>query len=143
MTIARSFWPSSARIVVLTALLASAARSEPPPPPPDTTALRQHIRRAWSDLTRSNEHLLQAAVDPKLELPPGEPWPVYVSRREDRAAVARTLEAALGEERWRQIDLRVLPGDRSRIDPHGLLYLPRPYVVPGGRFNEMYGWDSF
>ncbi len=25
----------------------------------------------------------------------------------------------------------------------GLLYLPEPYVVPGGRFNEMYGWDSF
>ncbi len=25
----------------------------------------------------------------------------------------------------------------------GLLYLPHPYVVPGGRFNEMYGWDSF
>ena len=25
----------------------------------------------------------------------------------------------------------------------GLLYLPYPYVVPGGRFNEMYGWDSF
>ncbi len=20
---------------------------------------------------------------------------------------------------------------------------PRPYVVPGGRFNEMYGWDSY
>ena len=25
----------------------------------------------------------------------------------------------------------------------GLLYLPEPYVVPGGRFNEMYGWDSY
>ena len=29
------------------------------------------------------------------------------------------------------------------IREHGLLYLPRPYVVPGGRFNEMYGWDSY
>ncbi len=28
--------------------------------------------------------------------------------------------------------------------PHpGLLYLPNRYVVPGGRFNEMYGWDSY
>ncbi len=27
--------------------------------------------------------------------------------------------------------------------PEGLLYLPHPYVVPGGRFNEMYGWDSY
>lgn len=25
----------------------------------------------------------------------------------------------------------------------GLLYLPNPYVVPGGCFNEMYGWDSY
>jgi neutral trehalase len=25
----------------------------------------------------------------------------------------------------------------------GLLYLPYRYVVPGGRFNEMYGWDSY
>ncbi len=23
------------------------------------------------------------------------------------------------------------------------MYLPRPYVVPGGRFDEMYGWDSY
>ena len=25
---------------------------------------------------------------------------------------------------------------------HGLLYLPFSYLVPGGRFNEMYGWDT-
>jgi alpha,alpha-trehalase len=29
------------------------------------------------------------------------------------------------------------------IEPPGLLYLPNKYVVPGGRFNEMYGWDSY
>ncbi len=33
-------------------------------------------------------------------------------------------------------------GRRSCGAP-GLLYLPNPYVVPGGRFNEMYGWDSY
>ena len=32
---------------------------------------------------------------------------------------------------------------RSGIQPPGLLFLPNPYVVPGGRFNEMYGWDSY
>ncbi len=31
----------------------------------------------------------------------------------------------------------------SAIATPGLLYLPHPYVVPGGRFNEMYGWDSY
>jgi alpha,alpha-trehalase len=37
------------------------------------------------------------------------------------------------------------PGDLRPEDlPHpGLLYLPNRYVVPGGRFNEMYGWDSY
>jgi len=29
------------------------------------------------------------------------------------------------------------------ISPQGLLFLPNRYVVPGGRFNEMYGWDSY
>ena len=31
----------------------------------------------------------------------------------------------------------------SDIPKEGLLYLPNPYVVPGGRFNEMYGWDTY
>ena len=31
----------------------------------------------------------------------------------------------------------------SQLKAHGLLYLPDRYVVPGGRFNEMYGWDSY
>lgn len=40
--------------------------------------------------------------------------------------------------------------DVTRRNAHGLLTLaydehlePLPFVVPGGRFNEMYGWDSF
>ena len=31
----------------------------------------------------------------------------------------------------------------TEIQPPGLLFLENPYVVPGGRFNEMYGWDSY
>jgi hypothetical protein len=31
----------------------------------------------------------------------------------------------------------------NAISPPGLLYLENSYVVPGGRFNEMYGWDSY
>jgi len=37
----------------------------------------------------------------------------------------------------------MLPEDTTKITEGDLLYLPRPYVVPGGRFNEMYGWDSY
>ena len=31
----------------------------------------------------------------------------------------------------------------NKISNAGLLYLPHAYVVPGGQFNEMYGWDSY
>lgn len=44
---------------------------------------------------------------------------------------------------FQKIVLQRLPADPSTIREPGLLYLPEPYVVPGGRFNEMYGWDSF
>jgi alpha,alpha-trehalase len=33
--------------------------------------------------------------------------------------------------------------DPDSIQTEGLLYLENPYVVPGGQFNEMYGWDSY
>src|SRR4029077_19290712 len=33
--------------------------------------------------------------------------------------------------------------DLNKIRAVGLLYLENPYVVPGGQFNEMYGWDSY
>ena len=37
------------------------------------------------------------------------------------------------------------PGQLASVkfSPQGLLYLPNAYVVPGGFFNEMYGWDSY
>jgi alpha,alpha-trehalase len=33
--------------------------------------------------------------------------------------------------------------DPTTLPTQGLLYVPHPYVVPGGMFNEMYGWDSY
>lgn len=38
----------------------------------------------------------------------------------------------------------VLTRTTDRVDPRGsLLPLPKPYVVPGGRFREVYYWDSY
>lgn len=38
----------------------------------------------------------------------------------------------------------VLTRQADRVDPYSsLLPLPRPYVVPGGRFREIYYWDSY
>jgi alpha,alpha-trehalase len=57
--------------------------------------------------------------------------------------VEQTLRAQMTEEAFAKIELRQLPDDPREIREQGLLYLPYPYVVPGGRFNEMYGWDSY
>ena len=43
----------------------------------------------------------------------------------------------------KHVDIRRHPEDPSTIGEAGLLYLPHQYVVPGGRFKEMYGWDSY
>ncbi len=42
----------------------------------------------------------------------------------------------------RKID-SIGPDNFDTKQPDGLLYLQHPYVVPGGQFNEMYGWDSY
>lgn len=108
--------------------------------------IESYIEQSWSFLERSVEHLVEAAADPKL----GERdrYPVFLAASEDLEAVRARLEEELGSDSD-SIELRVLPADiktspqlEGGIDAHGLLYLPHPYVVPGGRFNEMYGWDS-
>jgi alpha,alpha-trehalase len=42
-----------------------------------------------------------------------------------------------------RLPANVTEDQAGKIRPHGLLYLPNPYDVPGGQFNEMYGWDSY
>jgi alpha,alpha-trehalase len=106
------------------------------------SALTKYIKSSWATLTRSNKTLHLAAPDPKMHRPAGQPSPVYVARDEDIGRIRNELSAQLTPEQLRTIDLRTLP-DKVAGDQHGLLYLPKPYVVPGGRFNEMYGWDSY
>jgi len=139
-------------------LLAGAPTAQAQPAPDPTTTvdlpaqprldtLRAYIDRTWSTLTRSHDDLLDALPDEKIDHEPGTPWPLYVAPSEDTAAVRSRLNESLTSEEAAMVDLRILPTNprthMEAIDPHGLLYLPHPYVVPGGRFNEMYGWDSF
>jgi len=107
----------------------------------DVSSLLAYINDGWTELRRTHAQLLAAAVDSKM--PPRSTWPVYVSAREDLAAVKRRIASELPPAELEQLDVRHLPADPSRLTEHGLLYLPEPYVVPGGRFNEMYGWDSY
>ena len=106
----------------------------------DPAATRAYIDKAWTTLTRATDDCASLA-DPKvagapvLYLPADVPMPRALQAVRQRCKVdVRRLPrpiTALG-----QIDARTLP-------VQGLLYLPHPYVVPGGFFNEMYGWDSY
>jgi alpha,alpha-trehalase len=99
-----------------------------------------YISSAWDTLTRSMTNC-ETVVDPKLSeasvlyLPAGFAVPAAVEEIEKRCKI-------------RVAPLPVVITGPGQVDPNqihapGLLYLPNRYVVPGGRFNEMYGWDSY
>jgi len=111
--------------------------------PDQLQALQRYIKQSWHTLKRSNAQLAQAAPDPKFKPMADGRWSVYVSRREDIKQIEQSLRSQMPAQEFAKISLRQLPDDTSQIREHGLLYLPYPYVVPGGRFNEMYGWDSY
>lgn len=107
------------------------------------SAIETYISRSWHTLTRSNKDLAEAAADPKFPLAPEQRSLTYVSNREDVDRIESLLRAQMPARDFAAIALRQLPPDLNEIKQPGLLYLPHPYVVPGGRFNEMYGWDSY
>jgi alpha,alpha-trehalase len=99
-----------------------------------------YISKTWDSLTRSMDDCT-TVVDPKLAensvlyLPLELPIPAQV---EDLQRRCHVQVKALPEKITRPGQL-----DTSKLEPPGLLYLEHKYVVPGGRFNEMYGWDSY
>jgi alpha,alpha-trehalase len=110
------------------------------PLPEGLTPIRQYIDSAWDSLTRSMS-TCKSLVDPKLAgssvlyLPADYPVPASVSKLKSECNIqVEHLPVVIHH-----------PGeiDAQKINPPGLLYLENSYVVPGGRFNEMYGWDSY
>ncbi len=106
-------------------------------------SIERYIRENWTRLERSDRDLAKAAVDPKFKPLANGKWPVYVPDGEDLAAIEKRVRRDMAPADFAKIELRRLPEDGKDPDVQGLLYLPKPYVVPGGRFNEMYGWDSY
>ena len=142
--------PSLRRAVFASLFITAAAAAAPAPAPPAdalsparVAAVRAYIKNGWTTLSRSTRDLAKAAPDPKFARAAGQPWPVYLPPEEDRGRVEAELKKTMTAEDLARIELRVLPAGRAMPADPGLLYLPRPYVVPGGRFNEMYGWDSY
>jgi alpha,alpha-trehalase len=109
---------------------------------PDRQGLKpilNYISTAWDTLTRSMTDC-QSLVDPKLKvapilyLPEGMTEPAAVQKL-SRDCNVRVEHLPVQIHHLGEIDA-------GKIQP-GLLYLENKYVVPGGRFNEMYGWDSY
>jgi alpha,alpha-trehalase len=107
---------------------------------PGLADILSYISRGWDSLTRSvttcgTVEDVKSAGKPVLYLPAALQEPEALKDLESSCRVTvRNLPAPIEK-----------PGaiDAGAIRPQGLLYLPHPYVVPGGRFNEMYGWDSY
>ena len=102
--------------------------------------IRDYIFKSWDTLTRSMEDC-STVVDPKLAensvlyLPADFTIPASVEELQKRCHIqVRKLQEKITR-----------PGqiETTALSPQGLLYLEHKYVVPGGRFNEMYGWDSY
>jgi len=102
-------------------------------------AISQYIAAGWDSLTRSTSRC-DSVIDPKrkepsvLYLPADYAVPAAIPKMQTQCGVAvRSLPFVIHG-----------PGKVTHsISPPGLLFLENQYVVPGGRFNEMYGWDSY
>ena len=110
-----------------------AAQSAPLP-------IDQYIHQSWDKLSRSMSDCA-SLVDPKVQATPV----LYLAADEKLPDDVKAMQAKC------KVDVRHLPrviAHEGEVMPAdlttaGLLYLPNRYVVPGGRFNEMYGWDSY
>ena len=104
------------------------------------TKILAYIDSGWNTLSRSMTDC-KSLVDPKITTAPVLYLPYGMA----------TPPAVESVHRQCQVEVHHLPrkivhmGDVriSDIPVEGLLYLPNRYIVPGGRFNEMYGWDSY
>jgi len=128
-------------ILLPAAVLAASDDASPnPTKEPGLEPILGYITKSWDTLTRSMEECT-TVVDPKL----AENSVLYLP-----AEMAMPPQVAEMQKRCR-IQVKSLPEkitkpgqiNTAKLDPQGLLYLEHKYVVPGGRFNEMYGWDSY
>jgi alpha,alpha-trehalase len=126
--------------------------------PPIDRISRNIRERYWDGLTRrvDEDFLPQMLADPKLA--PGDTARIIYVPGDDQRALGYFREVSARHPDWR-LQVIALPGEitpdyvRSLNGRHGVLALAlvekdgrlqgAPFVVPGGRFNEMYGWDSY
>ena len=131
-----------ASVVAALVVVAALAQSYPQPSSSDADleSILTYIHNGWDSLTRSTTTCSgikdpKLLVAPVLYLPAGFTKPKEVERMQQECGVkVASLPPITHKGGSPELDW---------IEPAGLLYLENKYVVPGGRFNEMYGWDSY
>ena len=134
-----------ASLFILEAILLAPAQSIPAAAPASATtagspSILDYIQSTWTTLTRSMTDCASLAdvkisATPVLYLPAELPTPPAVLSMQQKCEV-NVLHLPRAIQKIGSLN----PADLPR---QGLLYLPNRYVVPGGQFNEMYGWDSY
>ncbi len=142
----RRFLTSITRHLILLAIIGAMAQAQAAAPQTAASAgqglkpILTYIDSAWGTLTRSMTECV-SVVDPKIKVAPVLYLPAEVA---EPPAVHKLAADCNVRVEHLPLEIHSLGEiDTGKIQPHGLLYLPDKYVVPGGRFNEMYGWDSY
>jgi alpha,alpha-trehalase len=140
--VVRHFIRYSLCLLMICAVAHAQAAAAPSDAPADRglKPILDYISSAWDTLTRSMTDCV-SVVDPKIKVAPVLYLPAEVA---EPAAVHKLAADCNVRVEHLPVEIHRLGEiDTGKIQPHGLLYLPDKYVVPGGRFNEMYGWDSY
>lgn len=118
-----------------------------------------HIHETWPRLTFDHADLFHGGADnPLLPHRTGEPFYIYISEKENRAAVQKfydNIRQTLLDKGWPpeillDLEVRTIPrGKDGRLNipynQHGLLHIPRRAVSPGlHRYTKgaLYYWDT-
>jgi alpha,alpha-trehalase len=102
--------------------------------------VQQYISAGWDHLTRSLDKC-KTYPDQKIG---DEPYLYFPADFQSLPAFQELVKGCrVRVERLPEIIRNPNVVHLNKIAKAGLLYLPHAYVVPGGQFNEMYGWDSY
>lgn len=129
---------SALRLAVLFLFLTSAAAAQQQ----DTTgsSLAAYIDKSWDSLTRSMTSC-ETITDKRVPEHSLMYLPADFQETDQIRELGERCHVAI--EHLPQIITAPGQIDPEKLPRQGALYLPNPYVVPGGFFNEMYGWDSY
>jgi alpha,alpha-trehalase len=94
----------------------------------------EEILARYAEANPVSPEALKSFVAANFSLPGDAATPAGVKSSNERAAITQHIDSL-----WDQLTRSTKTAPRYS----SLLSLPEPYVVPGGRFREMYYWDSY